>query len=226
MARSKALIIAFYGIDGAGKTTLADLLARILRKKQIRVYSVRLRSHHTLMYLLIRVFFALKGYDYKSIQGMPILLNYIIKQYFGKQRLYIVLEVASVLAWYIIKVIPRKIFGRKPIVFIAERFLPDFIVMLHYTSGISDDELLKIYRFLEKLMHLNIIYFYVYVDPHLAITRKREERLHPSFTLYLASRYERINAHLHHYTIDTMRKTPSEPLLQVLSYLKNLGLGD
>lgn len=191
----------------------------------MRVYSVGLRAHHTLMYLLIRVFFSLKGYDYKSIRGMPILLNYIIKKYLGKQKLYVVLEVASVLVWYIIKVLPRKIFGGRPIVFVADRFLPDFIVMLHYTSGTSDDKLLKIYRFLEKLMHLNIIYFYVYVDPHLAVTRKREEGLHPSFILYLASRYERINAHLHHYTISTMNKTPSESLLQVLSYLKDLRLG-
>jgi len=224
MARSEALIIAFYGIDGAGKTTLADLLVRVLRKKQMRVYSVGLRAHHTLMYLLIRVFFSLKGYDYKSIRGMPILLNYIIKKYLGKQKLYVVLEVASVLVWYLIKVLPRKIFEGRPTVFVADRFLPDFIVMLHYASGISDDKLLKIHKFLEKLVRLNIIYFYVYVDLHLAVARKKGERLHPSFTLYLASRYEHINAHIHHYTIDTTNKTPFESLLQVLSCLKNLVL--
>jgi thymidylate kinase len=226
MARSKALIIAFYGIDGGGKTTLANLLVTILRKKQTRVYSVRLRAHHTFMYLLTRIFFLLKGYNYKSIQGMPIFLNYIVKQYFGRQRLYVALEVVSVLAWYIMEILPRRIFGGKPIVFVADRFLPDFIVILHYTSGIRDDKLLKIYRFLERSMPLDIIYFYVYVDPDLAVARKKEEKLHPQFILYLASRYERINVHLHHYIIDTTNKTPSESLSLVLSYLKDLKHGD
>jgi len=224
MAINKALIIAFYGIDGSGKTTLANLLVRILRNKQVRVYSIRLRAHHTFVYLLIRFFFSLKGYDYKSIQGMPILLNYIVKQCFGRRRLYVPLEVVSVLAWYIIAVFPRRIFGGKPVVFVADRFLPDFIVMLHYISGIDDGKLLKIYRFLEKSMSLDIIYFYVYVDPYLAVARKREEKLHPLFTLYLASRYERINAHLNHYTVDTTNKRPSESLLQALLYLKGLEL--
>jgi len=225
MARNKALIIAFYGIDGAGKTTLANLLVRVLRNKQMNVYPLRLRAHHTLMYLLIRFFFSLKGYDYKSIQGMPILHNYIVKQCFGRRRLYVPLEIVSVLAWYVIEVLPRRVFGGKPVVFIADRFLPDFVVMLHYTSGIDDGKLLKIYRFLEKLISLDIIYFYVYVDPYLAVARKREEKLRPLFTLYLASRYERINAYLHHYTVDTTNKRPPESLTQTLSYLKGLKLG-
>jgi thymidylate kinase len=224
MLKNKALFIVFYGIDGSGKTTLATSLASIFGIKQTKAYIVRLRAHHTLMYLLLRFFFLLKGYEYKSIQGKPIFLNYLVKQYLGHRKLYITLEVTSVIAWYMIEVFPKKILGRKPVVFIADRFLPDFIVMLHYTSSVDKGKLLKLYRFLEKLMSISIVYFYVYVDPYIAISRKREEKLYPQFTLYLTNRYEWANKYLRHYTIDTTNRNPQESIIQVLSHLAGLGI--
>jgi len=154
------------------------------------------------------------------------LFNYLVKQYFGHRKLYIVLEVLSIIAWYLIEVFPKKIFGGKPIVFIADRFLPDFIVMLCFTSNINENELLKLYKFLEKLMSINAIYFYIYVNPYIAVVRKKEEKLHPQFTLYLTDRYEWINRYLQHYTVNTTNRKPHESMLQVLLYLENLGIAE
>jgi len=61
MLKNKALFIALYGIDGSGKTTLASLLANKFRKRRVKVYIVKLRAHHTLMYLLLRFFSYLKN---------------------------------------------------------------------------------------------------------------------------------------------------------------------
>jgi len=133
------------------------------------------------MYLLIRFLFWAKGLNYKLVQGKPAHLNYIVKYYFRGRRPFVMLEIASVLVWLIIRVLPRRILCGDRIVFIADRFIPDFIVMLHYTSNLSEFTLLKLMKFLERLVltFSTIVYFHIYVDPHTAILRKKEEQLHP-----------------------------------------------
>jgi thymidylate kinase len=222
MQGGKATIIVFYGIDGSGKTTLARLLACVLKEKKVNVYMVRLRAHHTLMYLLIRFLFWVKGLDYKLLQGKPIHLNYIVKQYLGGKRLYAILEIMSVLIWFMIEMLSRQILRRKHTIFIADRFIPDFIVMLHYTSKLDEHTLLKLAKFFEKLMLINPIYLHVYVDPRIAVSRKKGECLHPQFTMYLFAKYEWISKYLNHITIDTTNKKPFESIIQVLDHLKLL----
>ena len=222
MRRNKTTIVAFYGIDGSGKTTLARLLAGIFRKEKVNVYIIRLRAHHTLAYLLIRFLFWAKGLNYKLAQGKPAYFNYIVKYYFRDRKLFVALEIASVLIWFIIRVLPKKILCRKRLIFIADRFIPDFIVMLHYTSNLNESTLLKLMKFLERftLAFSSIVYFHIYVDPHTAILRKKEEQLHPRFIVYLSAMYGWIGRYINHVTVNTTNKNPLESATQIVSYLK------
>ena len=224
MRGNKVIIIVFYGIDGSGKTTLARLLASVLEEKKVNVYIVRLRAHHTLMYLLIRFLFWIKRLNYKLLQGKPIHLNYIMKQYLGDRMLYVMLEITSILIWFMMEMLPRQILRRKHAIFIADRFIPDFIVTLYYTSRLDEYMLLKLARFFEKLMLINPIYFHVYVDPYIAVSRKREECLHTQFITHLSAKYKWISRYLNHITIDTTNKKPFESIIQVLNHLKLLGV--
>jgi thymidylate kinase len=219
MLRNKRVVIAFYGIDGSGKTTLAKLLANLFKAKRMNVYVIRLRAHHTFMYVLIRLVLLVKGYDYNLLRGKPLHLNYIVKKYFGDKILYVTLEIVSVLIWFIIEFFPQKILQRSDTVFIADRFVPDFIVMLRYTSYLNEQTLLKLAKVLEKFMYINPVYFHIYVDPHKAIIRKKEEKLHPLFVIYLSAKYQWISKYLEHVTIDTTNKKPLELMTQVLDYL-------
>lgn len=219
-AKNNITVVAFFGIDGSGKTTLANLLANILKKMSTKVYIVRLRAHHTLMYILIRLFFWGKNYDFKTLQGKPLHSNYIIKQYFGNKGLYVVLEIAGVLIWLMMKILPRLILWKKRVIFIADRFIPDFIVMLSFTSNCEEHRLLKLAKFLEKIMHAKIIYFHVYVDPCVAVVRKREEQLYPQFTMYMALKYQWISKYLECITIDTTNRGPHELVTQIFEILK------
>jgi len=222
MRRNKITIVTFYGIDGSGKTTLARLLAGIFRREKVNVYTIRLRAHHTLMYLLIRFLFWAKGLNYKLAQGKPAYFNYIVKYYFRDRRLFVALEIASVLTWFIIRVLPKKILCRNHVIFIADRFIPDFIVMLHYTSNLNESTLLKLMKFFERftLAFSSIVYFHIYVDPHTAILRKKEEQLYPRFVAYLSAMYGWIGRYINHVTVNTTNKNPLESAIQIVNYLK------
>jgi energy-coupling factor transporter ATP-binding protein EcfA2 len=221
MQENKVTIIAFYGIDGSGKTTLAQLLMNIIKRKYTHVHLIRLRAHHTIVYLLLRFFFRIKGYDYKKLQGRPAHLSYLIKYYFRRwMSILLLLEIIGVIMWYLLRVVPRICLQRR-VIFIADRFLPDFIVMLSYIGELSEKRLAHLYKFLENLQRFKPIYIYTYVNPYVAMIRKRDEDSPLSFILNLVLRYEQINRYIGHHTIDTTNKTIRESILQLLSYLRH-----
>jgi thymidylate kinase len=214
-------IIAFYGIDGSGKTTLATLIASILKARSYSTSIVRIRAHHTLMYIIIRLIFWLKGYDYKSLEGKPLYSNYIIRKYLRARKLYIVLEIVGVLLWFMVKLIPQTIMcGKRKRIIIADRYIPDFAVMQAFTSGIDDSYLIKLVRFLEKFSGIHPLYFYVYVNPHLALVRKKDEHLTISFCNYMTSKYQYISKFLNPIFIDTANRKPTEIVVEILEELR------
>jgi|GEM_PF-849009 len=213
-------IIAFYGIDGSGKTTLATILADALRLRSYRTCIIRIRSHHTLMYAIVRLILWLKGFDYNSLKNKPLHLNYIIRKYLGTERLYTILEILGVQVWFMLKLITHAIMclGHKSII-IADRYIPDFVVMLAFTSDIDNDRLIKLVWFFEKFARVKPLYFYIYVDPHLALNRKKDEYLTMSFCNYMVLKYQYINNFLHPIFIDTTNRRPIEIVADILEEL-------
>jgi thymidylate kinase len=220
-------VIAFYGIDGSGKTTLATLLADALRVRSYHTCITRIRAHHTLMYLIIRLIFWLKGFDYKSLKNKPLHLNYILRKYLRARRLYTILEILGVQVWFMLELIPRAImYVRHKSIVIADRYIPDFAVMLAFTGGIDDNCLIKLVWFLEKFTGIKPLYFYTYVDPHLALNRKKDEYLTMSFCNYMVLKYEYINKFLHPIFVDTTNRKPLEIVAEILKELRKQHLLD
>ena len=52
----RGYLISIYGLDGAGKTTQVNLLAKELRKLGFKTKIVWIKSSHTLAFLLIKLF--------------------------------------------------------------------------------------------------------------------------------------------------------------------------
>lgn len=197
MSMKNRSIIVFYGIDGSGKSTLALSLARLLSKYSYRVKIVKLRGHHTIVYILVRFILWIRGVNYRSLQGKPLYLNYIITRHFKNKRLYITLEIIGVLLWFILRLIPILILHRNnKSLIIADRYIPDFVTTLAFTSGIKDQTMVRIAWFLERFQRLKPIYFFIYVDPDQALMRKKDEHLTKSFCTFMDSKYKRLSKHL------------------------------
>jgi len=222
-------IIVFYGIDGSGKSTLIRYLSKKLRKCSYNIKVVSLRGHHTIMYVLIRILFRIKGIDYKFARGKPLYLNYMVLKYFKSKKLYILLEIAGVLVWFIVKIFPlvvlATLYKDYELLIMADRYTPDFAVLLSLTSKISNDDMVRIARFLERIQPLRPLYFYVYTDPAIALKRKSEERLTMSFCNLMDTKYRALNKYIHPVLlIDTTNKRPEEILPIIIRELNKHGI--
>ncbi len=208
-------IIAFYGPDGAGKTTTAILVARLLSMRDYRVSIIRLREHHLLMYLLIRFLqrtgllpktCSLRELDYKFISLIRKSLKVII-----------FLEWINAIAWIILNVGLRKMLGY---VIVAERSIPDFIVSLRMLSlnTLNRDSLLI------KILD-NITYktksIYLYARPNILLKRKTKEKLTRDYINYLISEYTFLAVKYRSLSIDTSSTSPKDIVSKVIKYIAN-----
>jgi len=214
-------ILVFYGIDGSGKSTLAYLLADTLRKYSYHVKIVRLRGHHTIMYVIMRFVFWIKGINYKSIRGRPLYLNYTIMKFFRIKKIYILFEITGVLVWFILKLFPFIILCRdSKSLIIADRYIPDFAVLIAFTAGISNKNMIRLVWFLEKIQPLKPLYFYIYADLPLVLKRKMEEHLTESFCNFMSLKYQAINKYLNPIPVNTSNRKPEEIIPEILKELK------
>lgn len=218
-------IIVFYGIDGGGKSTLALSLSHLLSKYSCCVKLVKMRGHHTIMYVLARFILWIKGIKYNFLEGKPLHLNYVMTKYFRNKRFYIMLEIVGVLLWFMLRLIPTLILHRNKSLIIADRYIPDFVTTLAFTSGIKDRTMVKIAWFLERFQRLRPIYFYVYVNPDQALLRKKDERLTKSFCMFMLSKYEYLSKYLGSVvSIDTSSNKIEDAISIILEELKNNNL--
>lgn len=218
-------ILVFYGVDGSGKSTLAYLLADTLRKYSYHAKIIRLRGHHTIMYVIMRFVFWIKGVNYRSIRGRPLHLNYITMKYFRTKKLYILFEIIGVLMWFILKLSPFIILCRdSKSLIIADRYIPDFAVLISFTADISNKNMTRLVWFLEKIQPLKPLYFYIYADLPLVLRRKMEEHLTESFCSFMILKYQAINKYLNPIPIDTSNRKPEEIIPEILKELEKHGV--
>lgn len=216
-------IIVFYGIDGSGKSTLVKILSTMLRKNYY-VKIIKLRGHHTVMYVILRFLLFLKGLNYTFLQNKLVYLNYIIRCYFKNKQLYIFLEILGVIIWFFWNLLPNIYLCRNnKCVIIADRYLPDFAVLLAFTTEIKKRKMIRIIKFLEKIPRIKPIYFHIYLNPKIALDRKKDEDLVISFCSFMDSRYQYISKQLNSIVINTSDRKPMDLISNIVEILKIYG---
>ena len=156
--------VIFFGPDGSGKTTQADLLVEYL-KKHGKARKVWFRSLHTLAFLLSWLFAKLLKIGITEFR-----MRYRDKGWF--KRVWLPIEFISILPLIIIKsYIPSKL-GYS---IVAERFIIDWIVMMAYLF--SDTSILdsKYAKFLLRFIPNDAILIYIDADYNTIISRRKDD---------------------------------------------------
>ncbi|GIU71704.1 MAG: hypothetical protein KatS3mg003_1183 [Candidatus Nitrosocaldaceae archaeon] len=202
------ITVIFFGPDGSGKTTQADLLVKYLRGKGVKVRKVWFRSLHTLAFLLSWLFAKLLGIKITDFR-----MRYRCKKWFKK--IWLPIEFISIIPLIIIKAyIPSKL-GYS---IVAERFIIDWIVMMAYLfrdNSILDSRYAK---FLLKFIPHDAILIYIDADYDTIISRRKDDADSLEFINAQRELYNIFAKQFNAYIIDTSKYDIDKTSYLIRSY--------
>ncbi len=229
--------VAFFGPDGAGKSTQALLLIDFFRKEGFKVKQAWVRSVHTFAFLLWNVFFRLNLCRNES--GLPLRLHtgfavsYLNESPYGvvspinltppiltgslSRRIWSTIEIISIIPVVLLQVYIPRMLGY---VVVAERYVVDSIVSIAYF--INDEHFVN--SWLAKLL-LSFVpkgTLFVFVDAdYETILERRGELAGPSeYTDFHRRVYSKMQKIVGAYRIDTSKYSVEESYQKVLSLLQ------
>jgi len=175
-------LVILFGPDGAGKTILAKTLIKELRKAGRNVIYIKMRSHHLIMYLVLRL---LQKRKYIPKTHSPRVIDYGLRAIFRRSKAFLFLEFLNLMLWNFLFVKLRLIGNN---IIIADRFSPDSVVSLHIISG----NLPTIYKKTLLSLCKGSIAIYVRAEPRILLSRRADEKLSENYLRYLLILYDSV----------------------------------
>jgi|YelNatPaOPRAMG01_1025707.scaffolds.fasta_scaffold36633_2 DNA polymerase III delta prime subunit len=203
------MLIALFGPDGSGKTTIASALALELRCRGLKPIIAWMRGTHTLVSLLAR--FLSKLTIFKGLDN----------PYYGisipscMRRLWQLMEFISVLPILLFRFMLPSFLGYTVV---AERYVPDFIVWVSVTT--RDEDYLE--RFEARFMLALSVraYVRVYVTASEAeLVKRRGGEVNLKFLAEQLRLYDVLARLIGSYRIDTTGRDVDSSLREVLGFL-------
>jgi thymidylate kinase len=211
--------IVFFGPDGAGKTTLAQLLVDYFHSNGYRSRITWMRARHSLAWLLAK-FFKRYGYYRKVISPNGKKDYYIFDPTLlpKMKTLWYFFEFISILPWIITKVYLPKALGY---IVVSERYVVDTVVYLGYWVGHD-----TMNSFLAKVL-LNFISpksVIVHMDAQTSVLlqRRPEDFINRDYITFQRNAYTEFAKSLHAIHIDTTVHTVDENFRYITKYLEKL----
>jgi len=206
------MLIALFGPDGSGKTTLARALTAELRRRSLKPLIMWMRGTHTLASLIARLLS-----KFATFRG-PDNPYYGISVPNSMRRLWQLMEFASALPVLLAKFILLDLLGY---VVIAERFVPDFLVWVSLTT--RDESYFKRLeaKFMLALSMKADVKVYVTASEAELIKRRRGE-VGRDFLRRQLRLYDRIAKLVRAHKIDTTKSHVEEALDELLGLIQQL----
>jgi len=197
MRRSRCGMIYFFGPDGTGKTTHADLTALYLRRKGYRTWRTSIKQHHTFAYLLLKLLSS------GNPSGRAVSYYGFSAELKRKIRTpWKTLELVSLFPALLYRVLLPLLLGY---IVVCDRYVLDTLVTLSY---FLDDQrlLLSIYaKLLALMIPKNAVLFYMNANAETILKRKRDEPITLELIEYYKWAYQALvkQLKLKTITIDT-----------------------
>jgi thymidylate kinase len=198
--RKAPKVLIFFGPDGSGKTTQADMMVTDLKKNGMKVSKLWLRSLHTLAFVISRVAMQVLGlssvYEFRT--------KYAHSKVF--RSFWFGIEFISILPLIYWKLQIPLLKGES---IVAERFVIDWIVSLSYVSrneSMVNGKLAKLaLKFIPKNAEL------VFIDASYDVIQSRGRREDTKeFIEFQRKLYSKIAKDLNAFVIDTSDKSLEE----------------
>ena len=212
-------VVAFFGPDGAGKTTQATLLVDFLESEGFRVKKAWVRSTHTIAYLVWWIFYKLNlcedrsGFLNKMRAGFAV--SYLNESEYGavspitmsppvlkgrlSKLLWSLIEILGILPVVVFQVYLPLLTGR---VVVAERFLADSIASIAYFLGDVDFDKTWQAFLLIKLIPRGTTFVFVDADYDTIKSRRSTVAGPREYTEFHRRLYFKLASRLHAVRID------------------------
>jgi thymidylate kinase len=198
--------IIFFGPDGSGKTTQADILLQELTRKGIKCKRFWMRSLHTLAFLISKIAMNLLSlhnvYEFRE--------KYAVRL----RRLWYFIELISILPL----VIRFYILLYKGYVVIADRFIIDWIVSLAYVMRDESFINSRYAKLVLKFIPRNSLLIFLDADYDVIIRRRVDTAESKEYIMFQKKYYTIFAKSLGAQIIDTSNKN----ILDVNGFLINI----
>ena len=229
-------VIAFFGPDGAGKSTQAELLVNFLKARGIKVKRAWVRSVHTFAYLIWRLLYRLNLCRDKS--GIPLkghfrfAVPYLNESPYGavspitmsppilrgtiSRFIWSFIEILSIIPVVVLQVYVPLLLGR---MVVAERFVVDSIASIAYF--LNDESFAESWRakFLLRLVPRGTIFVFIDVDYETIFTRRGELSGPREYTDFHRAVYCRLAREVMASRVDTSKDSAQEAHQKILGYV-------
>jgi thymidylate kinase len=233
--------VAFFGPDGAGKSTQAELLITELRARGFRVKKAWVRSTHTFAYLLWVLFYKLNLCDDRSgfLKKMRIgfAVSYLNEGKYGavspitlsppilrgsvSRWIWATIEIVSIVPVVVLQVYLPLLINRSVV---AERFVVDSIASIAYFLG--DESFAGSWhaRFLLKLIPRGTIFVFIDADYGTILSRREEVAGPREYTEFHRCLYKKLAKMVGAVYVDTSRLSVQEANQRILGFIgKQIG---
>lgn len=229
-------MVAFFGPDGAGKSTQAELLVRFLEAKGFKVKKAWVRSTHTIAYLLWLVFYRLNlcedrsGFLEKMKTGFAV--SYLNENLYGavspitmspprlngrfSYSLWSAVELLGIVPVIILQVYVPLLLGR---VVVAERYVVDSIASIAYFLGDVDFSRSWQARFLLSFIPKRTVFVYVDADYDTILFRRGFVSGPREYTEFHRRLYFELSKRVGAYRVDSSRDSVEEAGQKILHFI-------